>query len=391
MINYNDPLFIQWNTDEAGNKISVEILNEEHKIVDNKVTLTQIPDNFYRVQINGFTEINIKEEIDSATKFKVNYLNGIITFDSSLDGQTITITKYYGRGIIYYPASRIYSETNGNNVVETLQDIINTNKIIYQNPVATYNDISTTYPSPVIGWTVQELEFNKFYRWDGTEWRFIQQFDIANIQTQINENSNKIGDLSNLNTSDTSSLVSAINEVKADTSTVSSRVTQAETTPEIYNTSSIFSTGVGTDGSGNPLDYSASVQEGQINVTKIRAISSVEPFYIKLLKNEQEVLSKYINVQLNPGEIYDCDIKIPNFIGADKIVIDSNDEIEITYTMPLNLGSNIDGLNDEIHSFVNHKTDNMPHEFQDNDTGKTYKYGFKQENGFVVFMYEEVI
>jgi len=31
------------------------------------------------------------------------------------------------------------------------------------------------------------------------------------------------------------------------------------------------------------------------------------------------------------------------------------------------------------------------HEFQDNDTGKTYKYGFKQENGFVVFMYEEVI
>jgi hypothetical protein len=46
---------------------------------------------------------------------------------------------------------------------------------------------------------------------------------------------------------------------------------------------------------------------------------------------------------------------------------------------------------EEMYAFANHKTDNMPHKFQDNDTGKTYKYGFKQENGFVVFMYEEVI
>jgi hypothetical protein len=169
------------------------------------------------------------------------------------------------------------------------------------------------------------------------------------------------------------------------------RSEEAKMSSAVEVTASIFSVGTGYKDDGTYLDVSDSVVKGQVNVTKIRAISSVEPFYIKLLKNEQEVLSKYINVQLNSGEIYDCDIKIPNFIGADKIVIDSNDEIEITYTAPLNLASNIDGLNDEMHAFANHKTDNMPHKFQDNDTGKTYKYGFKQENGFVVFMYEEVI
>lgn len=30
-------------------------------------------------------------------------------------------------------------------------------------------------------------------------------------------------------------------------------------------------------------------------------------------------------------------------------------------------------------------------QFQDHDTGKTYKYGFKYENGFLVFIFEEVV
>jgi len=38
---------------------------------------------------------------------------------------------------------------------------------------------------------------------------------------------------------------------------------------------------------------------------------------------------------------------------------------------------------------ASHKADNMPHlMLVDN---KVYKYGFKQENGFVKFLYEEVM
>jgi chromosome segregation ATPase len=54
--------------------------------------------------------------------------------------------------------------------------------------------------------------------------------------------------------------------------------------------------------------------------------------------------------------------------------------------------SDISQLQTDTQSLDTRTTDlENRHEFQDNDTGKTYKYGFKQENGFVVFMYEEVI
>jgi len=47
------------------------------------------------------------------------------------------------------------------------------------------------------------------------------------------------------------------------------------------------------------------------------------------------------------------------------------------------------GLQGESAELVSHKSDNMPHQFVDG--GTTYKYGFKQENSHVVFMYEEVL
>ena len=56
------------------------------------------------------------------------------------------------------------------------------------------------------------------------------------------------------------SLNDRIEEIEADTH-------KAKTTPEIYNTASIFSVGVGTDSQGSPLDYSESIVKGQVSVT----------------------------------------------------------------------------------------------------------------------------
>ena len=39
--------------------------------------------------------------------------------------------------------------------------------------------------------------------------------------------------------------------------------------------------------------------------------------------------------------------------------------------------------------FDTHKSDSMPHQFVDD--GTTYRYGFKGEDGHLVFMYEEVV
>lgn len=44
-----------------------------------------------------------------------------------------------------------------------------------------------------------------------------------------------------------------------------------------------------------------------------------------------------------------------------------------------------------VHQKINaHKADTMPHKFTDRDTGKTYRWGMRAENGIAVFVYEEV-
>ena len=124
-IDYKSPIIILWNTDSSGNPVSEEILNESKQVVQNTIVLTQIPDKFYRVLITGFVEIEQHEEITSETQFKVNYQNGIITFHPSQEGQTINIDKYFGRGVIFTPASRIYTGVDSSgNITQTLYDII---------------------------------------------------------------------------------------------------------------------------------------------------------------------------------------------------------------------------------------------------------------------------
>lgn len=124
-IDYKSPIVILWNTDSSGNPVSEEILNESKQVVQNTIVLTQIPDKFYRVLITGFVEIEQHEEITSETQFKVNYQNGIITFHPSQEGQTINIDKYFGRGVIFTPASRIYTGVDSSgNITQTLYDII---------------------------------------------------------------------------------------------------------------------------------------------------------------------------------------------------------------------------------------------------------------------------
>ncbi len=51
----------------------------------------------------------------------------------------------------------------------------------------------------------------------------------------------------------------------------------------------------------------------------------------------------------------------------------------------------IAGLQGESAELSSHLSETMPHQFVDEDTSTTYKYGLKQEDGHMVFMYEEVV
>lgn len=122
MNKYNDPLFIDWNRNSKGEPHSVALGPEEHEIVKNKIYLNQIPDEFYRVHIPGMTEV--KTGIKNNTQFRVDYANGEITFHPSLNKKTVKGITYYGRGVILYPASRIYTHIDDlTGAIKTLADV----------------------------------------------------------------------------------------------------------------------------------------------------------------------------------------------------------------------------------------------------------------------------
>ncbi len=52
---------------------------------------------------------------------------------------------------------------------------------------------------------------------------------------------------------------------------------------------------------------------------------------------------------------------------------------------------NAANLNNLENGLADHTLAEMPHRFIDTDTTNIYRYGFKQEDGHVVFVYEEVV
>ncbi|WP_291567018.1 MULTISPECIES: hypothetical protein [unclassified Clostridium] len=104
-------------------------ISEEVKIVHNIAILTEIPNSFYKVKINGMYEIDKKyynPNKITENQYWVNYNLGLVYFNSAKDNQTLTV-EYQGTGIVLYPASRIYTKYK-DNIVETLQVVIDAAK-----------------------------------------------------------------------------------------------------------------------------------------------------------------------------------------------------------------------------------------------------------------------
>ncbi|MEK5036288.1 hypothetical protein MKY96_33085 [Paenibacillus sp. FSL R7-0302] len=119
-LQYNDPIRIQFRSGTASDPYVS--LNESQKIINNVITLQEIPDEFTHVNIAGYTE-GYNDVPTSAGEFVVNYTNGLITFHPTQEGKTVT-ASYKGRGFIKYPAERIYAHGSNPDVTITLQDMI---------------------------------------------------------------------------------------------------------------------------------------------------------------------------------------------------------------------------------------------------------------------------
>ena len=254
-------------------------------------TWTTNPDNTSVYSIACYNESKIITGL-SINSFYVNYLNSIITFNSSEIGQTVLVS-YQGRGVIEIPATRIYTKSVDGASTESMQDVansvgdastvlanlnasistggttktnldssisnavstksqldsinsealitktdltninntanstkndlttliennqysidsentrisneedrvlvessrvieyqamINSSKMILKNPVSNYSNITTTYPSPVIYWTVRTIDDGKLYRYDGSIWVWIDTLNTNVYDTLL--------------------------------------------------------------------------------------------------------------------------------------------------------------------------------------------------------------
>ena len=131
-LQYNDPLMIIWRKGTIDDPYVDKI--DTQKIVNGKIILSEIPDEFSHVKINGYVEAY--DTVPAPNQFVVNYQNGVVTFNPSEEGKTITAT-YKGRGIIMYPAERIYVHSDDPNAVQNIQKIIDDG----QQAIQAYTDI----------------------------------------------------------------------------------------------------------------------------------------------------------------------------------------------------------------------------------------------------------
>ena len=103
-------------------------IKETHQVVNGKCVLSEIPNEFNKVQVEGLNvEWYETKSVPKENEFNVDYRNGIVTLNSSRNGEQLEFS-YYGMGVEFFPSQRVWvSEQNGN-VVETLDDIIDTSQ-----------------------------------------------------------------------------------------------------------------------------------------------------------------------------------------------------------------------------------------------------------------------
>jgi len=182
---------------------------EELVVINNKILLTESPDKFNRVQIkdkNNQNQIYYEIEKNKETTtyaYYVDYLNGIVTVDSSQNNKTFICT-YYGVSAPYFPASRIWTQENNGEVIETLDQIIenanaylsisdqlinkgiyDSNTVYYKRNIVTYNDNSAYM-------YINELPKNNKPPTDENYWQEI--INVKNIVNLLNSTNDTLND-----------------------------------------------------------------------------------------------------------------------------------------------------------------------------------------------------
>ena len=224
-LDFNNPIHVVWRSGLPSDPFVDRL--DITRVVNQRIVLLEIPDELYRVRIANLFEINYEKFIRDSiaeNEFYCDYTNGFIYFNRKMEAETVSVV-YKGRGVILYPSNRVihYDGTNSketlyeiieksktqveelhnktltfeevlenmivatnltkeatdivldtneiaNQKIELINDAYATTVLIYRPYVQTYADIATTYPNPLVGWTVQVYDSGIRYRWNGQDW-----------------------------------------------------------------------------------------------------------------------------------------------------------------------------------------------------------------------------
>lgn len=125
LINEKHPVIYQLRSGKMGDEYEHYTL--PLKIIHGAVVLPEFPDKNYKVVINGYSEVSNythsgELQVDN---YYVDYTNGTVYFHPSQSGETVNV-EFYGKGMTYFPAERVYTRLDSGNIAETLSEVIDT-------------------------------------------------------------------------------------------------------------------------------------------------------------------------------------------------------------------------------------------------------------------------
>ena len=121
---YDNSIITQRRTGDSTNPFVDK--NEAHIVnIDGKVILSEIPNRFTRVVVEGdnVNWFEIREGNLSVDSFRVAYDHTrLVTFHDSHIGKQLNFI-YKGEGLVYAPADMIYTNQNNGDITETLKQL----------------------------------------------------------------------------------------------------------------------------------------------------------------------------------------------------------------------------------------------------------------------------
>ncbi len=142
-----DPIIFKKRSGLPGDEF-VEYSNVPHLIKNCKTTLQELPDIGHHVHIeNLFETLSTSPE---SGKFHVDYLTGVVTFCEDINNTIVNIS-YFGTGIVFVAASRVYLDVSVDGTIQTLADFIERSKLV----VNRVREIYTTQVNATNGTDVQ--------------------------------------------------------------------------------------------------------------------------------------------------------------------------------------------------------------------------------------------